>query len=225
MFYYEETKMQSLSENHNNSMNREEQINKNRKDASPVISDLVNEGYTVETISELLKVGKYNNAIPILLKWLPQVDNLRVKESIVRALSVPWARPLANKVLIEEFAKANNNSLSFKWATANAISIIADDDDFDDIVNLLKDETHGKAREMLTLALGNIKSTKAEDALIELLDDETCAGHAIMALAKLKSKRSVPKIQALLSHSKSWVREEAKKAIIKIQKSTNYGRN
>jgi len=42
----------------------------------------------------------------LLLEWLPQVQDPYIKETLVRALSVPSAKPFATPVLIEEFRKA-----------------------------------------------------------------------------------------------------------------------
>jgi len=72
---------------------------------------------------------------------------------------------------------------------------------------------------MLALSLGNMKNQRAEDVLIDLLDDDEVAGHAIIALGKLKSKKAYPAIKRFLIHPKSWVRNEAKKALAKIDKA------
>jgi len=196
-------------------------IEVNRQDSAPVVSDLIEAGFDVEWISDLYsKRYNYKDAIPILLRWLPKIDNLDVKESIVRALSVPWAKPIAASILIEEFHKMPNESnTGIKWAIANALSIVADDSVFAEIVELLQDTRHGASREMLAVSLGNMKDPSAQDVLIGLLDDNQITGHVIIALGKLKSEKARPAIEPFVSHPKAWVRKEAKKALLKIAKA------
>lgn len=154
-----------------------------------------------------------------VLKWLPRIDNLDVKEDIVRALSVPWAKSIAAPVLIAEFYKLQNESnIGIKWTIANALSVVADDLVFMEIVDLVRDHRNGKAREMLALSLGNMKDPRAQDVLIGLLEDEEVAGHAIMALGKLKSIKAYQTIERFLNNPRAWVRKEAKKALGKIAK-------
>jgi hypothetical protein len=199
---------------------RQQTIAKNKKASIPVLADLAQAGFEVEWVSELHNIGfKYKKAIPILLKWLPIIDNEDVKEAIVRSLSVPWAKPIAAMPLIEEYRKITNGSDSeLKWAIANGLSIVADDSVFTEIVELVQDKKNGRSREMLAVSLGNMKNPYAQEVLLELLDDEEVAGHAIMALGKLKSKKARPTIERFLTHKKSWIRQEAKRALVKIDR-------
>jgi HEAT repeat protein len=194
---------------------RQEVIKKNRLASAPVLADLAQAGFSLDWIDELFnKKLDYEAAIPILLRWLPQMDNLDVKEDIVRALSVRWAKPVAAPALIEEYRCAHDRSL--KWAIANALSVVADDSVIDQLIELVQDKRHGKAREMLAVALGNMKDLRAVDVLIELLEDDEMAGHALVALRKLKAKKARPHIERFLNHQKTWVRNEAKRALAKI---------
>jgi hypothetical protein len=200
---------------------RQKIISINLKAAAPVVAELKDAGYQVEWISDLFnKRIKYKDAIPILLRWLPIIENVDVKEELVRALSVPWAKPVAAPVLIAEFHKMHSESNSgIKWAIANALSVVADDSEFEEIVNLVQDPQNGASRKMLALSLSKMKNQHAEDVLINLLDDDEVAGHAIIALGKLKSKKAYPALERFLIHPRSWVRNEAKKAIAKIDKA------
>ena len=72
---------------------------------------------------------------------------------------------------------------------------------------------------MVAVALGNMKDPRAVDVLIELLEDEEVAGHALLALGKLKSSKAKPYIEPFLGHPKAWVRKEAKRALAKIDKA------
>jgi HEAT repeat protein len=202
-----------------NEEKRQRTIAANMEAAKPILFELLQIGLDVQWIEDLYnKRLDYRRAIPILLRWLPRVENPAIKEAIVRALSVPWVRHTeAPKLLIEEFRKSDDH-LGLKWAIGNALSVVANDDILSDIVGLIKDTTHGKACEMLVVALGNMKTPDVKYFLIELLEDEDLAGYAIIALGKLKAKESRSAIECLLAHPKSWVRREAKKALAKMDR-------
>jgi len=200
-----------------NSYNKQQLAN--REASHPVLTDLEKIGIRVDWISDLYtKKLNYKVAIPILLHWLPLIENIDVKETIVRALTVSWAKPVAAPLLIKEFRKAGTGYSSLKWAIGNALSVIADDSVYADVVNLVQDKRHGKAREMLVLSLGNMKEVQAVDILINLLKDDDLGGHAIMALGRIKSKKAYSEIEKFLTHPKPWIRREAKKALLKIEK-------
>lgn len=160
-------------------------------------------------------------AVPVLLRDLPKIDDVAVKEQIVRGLTTPDTKrvsPEAISVLVDEFCKSDDHSL--RWAIANALAEMADEDDFDQIASLARDDRYGKSREMLALALGRMKKEpRAVDVLLELLDDDVMAGHAIIGLRKLKAKRAKERIEPFRDHDKSWVRTEAKKAVAALEKA------
>lgn len=199
---------------------RQQLIAQNKEASKPVLDDLSQVGLDVDWIEDLYnKRLDYQRAIPILLRWLPRVENPSVKEAIVRALSVPWARRTeAPVLLVEEFRRAKSD-FGLNWAIGNALSVVADDNVLSDIVGLIRDKTYGKAREMLVVALGNMKSPDVKYTLIELLDDEDLVGYAIMALGKLKCKEARFAIERFRTHPKSWVRREAIKALARINKT------
>jgi hypothetical protein len=199
---------------------RQQLIAQNKEASKPVLADLSQAGLDVEWISDLYnKHLDYRRAIPILLRWLPRVENPAVKEAIVRALSVPWARRTEAPVLLVEEFRRSKSDFGLNWAIGNALSVVADEHVLNDIVGLIRDKTYGKAREMLVVALGNMKSPDVKYTLIELLDDEDLAGYAIMALGKLKCKEARSTIERFRTHPKSWVRREAKKALVRIDKT------
>ena len=128
--------------------------------AAPVLRDLVQAGVHVDRISaDQLIEQDYKAAIPILLRWLPRVDNLRIKEAIVRSLSVPWAKPTATPALVDAFRQAPDDPPGLKGALGNALSIVADDSVFQDIVALARDKRHGQeGRVMVVEALANMRN-------------------------------------------------------------------
>ncbi|MBI1925246.1 HEAT repeat domain-containing protein [Candidatus Poribacteria bacterium] len=165
----------------------------------------------------------YTPAIPILMKHLKIPYHPKIKEGIVRALTVKEARGVAGPLLVEEFLNISSQNTmveqDFKWVIGNALSVVADDEVFEEMVELVKDKGHGTAREMVVLALANMKDSRAVDVLIELLNDSEVAGHAIVALGKLKATKARDVIEPFLEHQKAWIRKEASRALTKIQKA------
>ncbi len=187
-----------------------------------VTADLNRLGMDVASVFDLMKWKQpYPAAVPVLLEHLPRVHDKGIKEGIVRALTAKEARGKADTALVAEFRTVPpslNANAGLKWAIANALSVVATDAVFADVVALVKDKQHGKSREMLAVALGNMKNPAAVDVLIELLKDEEVAGHALMGLGKLKVQKARPHIENFLNHPKPWVRKEATKALAKLNK-------
>lgn len=200
--------------------NRDALIAASRQAAAPVLAELAEHGFHLEWVSDLFnRRMEYRDIIPILVKWLPLVSDRAVKMDIASALSTKWARPLAARAIIEEFELApETEELGLKWALANALSEVADDTVFDEIVQLSCDRQHGRAREMLAVALSNMKDPPAVTILIELLDDEQVCGHALMALRKLAPVAAKNAVERFVNHPKTWVRNEARRALGKIEK-------
>ncbi len=195
-----------------------ENVKNYRQDAEPVLQELAASGFKVQSLGELRQTGiEYPAAIPILVRWLPKIENAQVKEDLVRTLSVPWAAPEAVPALLSEFKRTDGQqSEGLRWAIANGLAVTADDAAFDQLAALATDRKYGKAREMLTLALGNCHDPRAVDVLIMLLADEQVVGHAVIALGKLKPSAARSLIQELLKHPTNWVRSEAIKALAAI---------
>jgi hypothetical protein len=183
--------------------------------AAPLLEELAAAGAGVKALADLRKPGAGSRAgVPVLLRWLPRAGYAPLKEEIVRALSVPWARPQAAPVLIEELDRAEDAAgTGIRWAIANALAVVADDSVFDEIAARARDPGYGKAREMLCAALGNMKDPRAEALLAGMLSDDAVAGHAVMALGKLRAASARDRVEAMTRHPKAWVRKEAMKAL------------
>ncbi len=209
-----------MAKNADREKRRDAHIEEFARLSAPIVSDLAAVGFNYASIDDLRRSSvRYEKAVPVLVKWLPLVTNQALKESIVRALSVPWARPVAAIPLIAEFKGTKGlNSDSLKWAIANAISIVADDFVFQEIAELVTDKRHGKAREMLAASLGNMKDQRAADLALQLLNDEALVGHALKALTKLRPQNARPRIESLINHPVPWVREEAKRTLAKLSR-------
>jgi len=192
----------------------------------------------------LRHLGKpWKTALPTLLRWLPEIQDVNVKESIVRCLSVPWFGNKATAELIEEFRKyapihpnlsnpwvgnklrelsdeEKNGGPFFNlaWAIGNALSIVDVTGFEKQIIELCGNQKYGMTRQMLVLSLGGLRSPEAEETAVKLLNDEGVQLHAIGALGKMKSKRALFELEKLLTDKRGAIRKEARKAITKIMR-------
>jgi hypothetical protein len=138
----------------------------------------------------------YERAMPILIKWLPLVETSELKEVIARGMTgEPSARGEGAKALLSEFRRVPDDELSLKWAIGNALSTLADASLADGLIDLLKDPSQGKGRQMLCEALRRTNDPRAPDVLINLISDPDVGGHAIAALCDYGPKSSVPYLE------------------------------
>jgi HEAT repeat protein len=196
---------------------RRERVAFNRRAAAPLVEVLRDQGFAVDSVSDLFNQAfDYRAAVPTLIQWLPVIGNLDVKEDIVRALSVKWAKPIAAKPLIREFLDAPDEAGSLRWAIANALEVVADDSVCEEVVNLAADERYGRSRQMLALALGKMKDPRAKAPLVQMLGDEELAGHAVIGLGRMRARDTRALIEPFLEDPRAWVRKEARRALDRI---------
>ncbi len=188
-----------------------------------LVDDLAAVGYDVDSPWDFLNQDRrWDAAVPVLLRWLPLTEAPRDKEGIVRALSVPWARPEAVEPLIHEYkaipVPGTQREQSLRWAVGNALGVLWDDTCFDELVALVRDQRYGKAREMLALGLRRSKRPEASEVLVDLLDDPDVDGHAADSLARrrLVPPRSRTALERLGEDHRPWVRKAARKGLAKL---------
>jgi HEAT repeat protein len=195
---------------------RSEVIAAGMKASAPVVDDLRRAGFDVATIEDLYqKKLSYESAIPILLKWLPLIQNRVAKVQIVYALAAPWAKRVAARPLIREF----RSDPSLRWEIADVLCRVADVSVVDDIIGLVDDPASDTSRQMLTLCLGEIKDPRAVATVSRLLKDDAVAGHAVMAAGKLKAVSLRPQLEPFLNDPRAWVRREARKSLAQLDKA------
>lgn len=186
-----------------------------------VLADLGAAGYQVRSLADLRHSGvRYREAIPVLLAWLPQVADRRVKEEIVRALTVPWARPAATRPMIAEFRRVDSSvdptGTGLRWTIGNALEVLADDSCFDELAELARDRRYGKARQMIVLGLGRSKRPEAVEVLVGLVDDPEVDGQAVKALGRLKAPAGRAALEGKRDDKRAWVRREARRALERL---------
>ncbi|MBI2912545.1 MAG: HEAT repeat domain-containing protein [Chloroflexi bacterium] len=207
--------------------------------AAGLKAELAQVGFPVEDLGRLWFNFKPEHKvfIPILIKWLPQVDYVEVKETIVRLLTDRMARPIAARPLIEEFRRAPISDepriLHYKWAIGQALAVVADDSVFNDIAELLRERRHRWSRDMLCIALGRMKNPAATDVLLDVLTEDegqlqreaAVLMSAVRALGNRKASKAKAHIERFLTHAEPLVRKEAERSLAKIEKAEKKARH
>lgn len=186
-------------------------------DKEKLIQEVRKKGFEITSINDLIKINmKYRDLVSILLRYLNDVSDESDKEFIVRCLGVKGFVQ-ASKPLINEFYKSNN--ATFKWAIGNSLSIISDVDSVPELIKIAQEKEHGIARQMIVDSLGSYKNSDVKAVLVSLLNDDEVVGHAISGLSKTGDKSLIKHIEPFLTHKLKWVRNEASKAIKKLEKA------
>lgn len=188
-----------------------------REEEIELVNDLNLAGLNVSSVWDLVNSNsKYPNAVPILLTHLIKDYSEKNKEGIVRALAVKEAIGKVNPILIAEYNRTSKDKTFLRWAIGNAIYTTIIEEDVESILPIVQDETNGTSRQMFVSALGTVKSEKAEDVLITLLDEGEVMLQALEALGRMGSKKAKDKISILTNHPKALIRKESQKALKKI---------
>ena len=195
---------------------RADAVAANNRAAEPILKELSAAGCTVRSISALRGRPEFSYCIPILLRWLESVENIDIKEELVRALSVPWAGSEAVSALLLEFVRAEG---PVRWAIGNALEVAATPEFVESLLDLARERGYGSDRQMIVLALGKLGAEKAIPVLLELVDDQDVAIHAVMALGRLRAQEARSKLAVLAASGTSLLRKEAKKALGRIPKA------
>lgn len=183
-------------------------------------------GIRADSLWDLVGSGmRYRKAIPLLIDALPLIEDRRVKEAIVRALTVREARGLAASTLLDEFERiarlaSTDKNETLGWAVGNALAVVVcpADQVFERLVPLLRNGELGRSRQMLAEALVNTGDPRAPAVLVDLLGDADLTGHVLFALGKTGVHEILPFLRPYLGHSSAWVRKEARRAIAKLER-------
>lgn len=197
--------------------------------AAELLAELANLGFQVEAVGELARRRtEYGVAVPVLLKWLPRVTYLPLAEDIVRTLSVNFAKELAIPEFLRLFrhppevtdpmrpTTSEPASEHLRWVIGNGLAIFAGPPIASELIDLALDRGFGSARTQIVLALPKTKDPRVGDVLLSLLDDTAVSAFAIEALGKMKLAEARGPIAELVGHSDKNIRDQAKRAIRRI---------
>jgi hypothetical protein len=210
----------------------ERRVARNLADAAPIARELAALGFDVEAPGDLYGQGlDYRSAIPLLIRWLPLIENPDVKGDLMRALSIEWARPAAARPLVDELRRAVGMAgpeYELVCAdAANALSVVADDSIVDDVLELVQDErVEVEARAMLVEALGNMTDPRAAQAVVQVLESPADAWpqsrlllvYGLGALRRFRRPETRGVVERFLEHRDREIRAEAARALKAIDR-------
>lgn len=189
-----------------------------------LLSELRAYGLDISSVSDLWSAKEsYRDVVAVLERYFLRTNDIRLKGTIARALSVPWAKSSRDS-LLRSFATiprdVDPDGFGLRWTIGNALEVLYDDKAFNDYVAIAEDVQFGKSRQMVVLALAKSKQDNARDILRNLTSDDDVDGHAIKALVKLgPNSADRPYLLAKESDSRSWVAAAARRGLRKLDKS------
>jgi len=126
-----------------------------REEEQPLIAELRSVGLRVDSIWELVNFkGAYPKAIPILIRHLQLPYHPKVREGIARALTVKEARGVATMCIIAELRRSKSPlEAEYRWALANALSVVGGQETCAEIEALMRDEALKENKSILQQAL------------------------------------------------------------------------
>jgi hypothetical protein len=208
-----------------------------REESRPVARDLAQVGFDVEFVADLYEGAQnYTAAVPVLLRWLPRLESQEVKEELVRALSIQYARPVAGPPLVDELRKllqirgpgaenpSQTASSDMPWVIANALDVVADDSVLDDLLDLVGDSRLDvSTRATLLRALGNMADPRAADRVMDLLqdsgdDDVPLLIGGVVALGRMRAVAARDLLHSYADHRDRELRREAQRALKAIDR-------
>lgn len=129
-----------------------------RIEEEPIIADIAVAGFQVRSVWDLVNTNKrYPAAIPVLLDHLRRSYHPRIREGIIRALTVKEAKGIAAGVIINELQHENDSEN--RWALANALTMTADRANAAAIQALLENPEYADVSERLDEALKTAVAT------------------------------------------------------------------
>jgi hypothetical protein len=153
-----------------------ERQEQSRREQAVLLTELRVIGFHVESVWDFVNTAeKYPSAIPILLRHLSLPYRNRIKEGIVRALTVNYAGPEVLRELIRLYCEETDHKPnSLKWVLGNAISEVATPADAETMIALATDLAHGQSRDSITYSLPRVVKDKVRlrEVLRRLMQDE-----------------------------------------------------
>ncbi len=176
----------------------------------PLLEDLRSAGIVVDTVWDFVNRDTPNEAVPILAEHLDRDYPYMIKNGIARSLTLKRLPPAVLERLVREFKqidlesaakssrdedhpeKSFDNLRHYKWALGNAIAYGSTKNDFETLLALARDPTHGFTRDNLIRALARKYRDRAGDVLVELLGQDDVLYQVLDGLAYLRDDRARP---------------------------------
>lgn len=204
---------------------RQAAISAYRRDAEPVKAALAAVGidtrdfgrFVSRPLPGVIDPARFDKtrAMPVLLEWLPRVSNERVRETMVRYLSVRAKDGAVADALIPEFRKPGG--AEYKWVVADTLAFVCGPRHFAELTELAADKSYGHSRSPLVEMQWRIKTEAADRVLLDGIADPDVTFQAMSALRRRFGNPAARQhIQVLVDHANDRVRATAQMQLRRI---------
>jgi hypothetical protein len=131
-----------------------------RRDEAALVAALAAVGVKVGSVWDLVnQSGSYPEAIPVLQAFLSERSLLpATREGIVRALTVTEARGVVGHDLLRELRRSTSDAeMEFRWAIANALTVVSEPGMIDEVESLARDEKYKALRRELKATVRRLR--------------------------------------------------------------------
>jgi HEAT repeat protein len=157
-------------------------------------------------------------AYPVLLDWLPRAKSPAVRSTIASRLRQAGKSAVTARALIAAYEVETNDET--RWQLGDAIARTAPAKELGAIVELAADRRGGTGRQMLVDALWRVKTDRARELILELIDDPDVCVHAMYALRRaFGNEEARRRIEPLLDSEHERVRDVAHHTLKKIDRA------
>lgn len=192
------------------------------REEAAVLADLRRVGVAVDRLPRLLNVRLPADAAEPLLRHLRTAQTHAARELLIRAMTDRTFAGMITTDLVALFE--SDEYATHRWTIGQAISVVGTSGDAPLLIDLARRREFGRAREMIVIGLSKLKTNESDRVLLELLDDDIVAGHAVKALASLSPTRlrmlDITQVRRFLDDRRGWVRRAAAAALKKSGATT-----
>lgn len=200
-----------------------ENSRKYREAGRELFAELHAQGFAVQTMDDLKWPGvDVREAVPSLLKWYPRIEYKPLQIDIVGTLGRPWGKAALKPLLADLRRRREQDDPELLYSIGEAISHHAGDEVADELLAIAVDSSYGAGRAGIILGLSKLKKRRGDaiSVLRDLLADEHVRVSAVDSLGMTRATEARDEIAALRSDDNRYVRDAAREALRKIDRST-----
>lgn len=111
------------------------------------------------------------------------------------------------KMVLDIFQSEKENT--YLWHYADFLYSLKVYSYMNDYINLIKDNSYGRSREMLVLLIGESKSPLVIPHLLEVVHDEEILGHTLVALSNFSNPKIISLMKKHTNNKIKWIADTA----------------
>lgn len=172
--------------------------------ASGLIDELRALGIPLPEWIQQVALNPDPRAVPVLITWLPLIEDRTAKAEVISLLAKDWAQPEGKEALLTEYRRIRPEDdlgdNSTRWLLVDALGRLAKQSDVDFFLEVASDPRNGATRGLAASTLGRWKRQRERTVpvLLNLLDDDAdavywSAAHALGLLREPAAELPITK--------------------------------